>query len=61
MQKQIEIEIERERERPTKNSRSNNAHTGANLDSIVGFLATGTGGQYVRHPSSITGVYCRFL
>ena len=43
------------------NHRSNNGHTGANKDSIVGFLATGTGGQRVWDPSSMNGAYCRFL
>jgi hypothetical protein len=55
----VKAERQRERERD-KNSRCNNGHTGANLDSIVGFPATGTGGQCVLHPSSITRIYCGF-
>jgi hypothetical protein len=53
--------VKAERQRETKSSRSNNGHTGANLDFIVGFLATDIGGQCVLHPSSITRLYCRFL
>jgi hypothetical protein len=55
------LQLLQKQERQRGNHRSNNGHTGANKDSIVGFLATGTGGQYVWDPSSMTSVYCRFL
>jgi hypothetical protein len=42
------LQLVEKRKRQRANHWSNNGHTGASLDSIVGLLATGTEGQCIR-------------